>query len=346
MPGPSAPRVLVIRRRYLGDVVLLGSLTRNLRLHWPDAHLAGLVERRFADVLAMNPDVDAVLSLPARLGQWITFVRELRRPRFTHVLDLDNTEKTALVARLSGAEFRVGLHHGTQRVKLRGAYTHLVHDGAAEHETRPITDYYLRALEPIGVPIATREVRLVPREEDRAALRRFVGASERVLLVHPGSRSPMRVWPAERFAALIDYAQDELDAQAILVGGPTDEAVLTEIRRHVRTHLPALPRELPIGRFAALASLSNVLLCHDSGPMHVAAAVGTKVIALYGSQNATLFQPMGGGHTLLRPPLPCATCIAPDRCIPGDSYRNLCVQNVSFDRVRDAIRQSLTARPR
>jgi len=75
--------------------------------------------------------------------------------------------------------------------------------------------------------------------------------------------------------------------------------------------------------------------------MHVAAAVGTKVVALYGSQNAVLFQPTGDGHILLQPPLPCTTCVAPDRCIKEDSYHNFCVQNISLETVFEAVKKQL-----
>lgn len=344
MPDSGPPRLLIIRRRYLGDIVLLGTLLRNLRIAWPQARLSGLVERRFVDVLALNSDADDTLALPRRWTEWPRFLRRLRTERFTHVLDLDNTEKTALIARLSGAPVRIALHHGVHPVKLRRAYTGVVHDPGERHESSPITDYYLRALEPVGVPVVSHEIRLAPREEDVAAVRRFVGAAGRILLVHPGSRSPMRVWPAEGFARVIDFAQDELGAQAVLVGGPADEPVLAEIRARVRTHLVGLPGPLPIARFAALARISDVMLCHDSGPMHVAAAVGTRVIAIYGSQNATLFRPAGERHVLLQPPLPCVTCVDPSRCVPEDSYHNLCVRNVTWERVRDAVRAQLALR--
>ena len=168
-------------------------------------------------------------------------------------------------------------------------------------------------------------------------MRRLVGAAGPVLLVHPGTRSPWRRWPAERFAAACDYAQDELGAQAVLVGGPGEQAVIAEILRHTRTHILTLSEPPSVGRLAALAQLSRVILCHDSGPMHVAAAVGTPVIALYGSQNAALFRPMGEGHTVLQPPLPCITCVSPGRCVPDDSYRNHCVQNIPVATVRSAL---------
>lgn len=344
-PMPSPPRILVIRRRYLGDVVLLGSLFRNLRLHWPGAHLAALVEASYAGILALNPDVDAVLPLPAGILAWPGFIRRVRAAGFTLVLDIDNTEKTALIARLSGAPFRLALHHGDHPLRLGSLYSHSVHDPAVEHEAQPISEYYLKALAPAGVPIAVRDIRLVPREGDVAEWRRFVGAQGRTLLVHPGSRSPMRIWPAERFAAVCDQVQDDLGAQVVLVGGPSERALVAQIRGLAKTHLLAIDAPPSLPRLAALARASSALLCHDSGPMHVAAAVGTPVIALYGSQNPVLFRPHGDGHRQLVPSLPCSPCLAPGVCVAADSYRNLCVQRHTVAEVFNAVRAALCPSP-
>jgi heptosyltransferase III len=330
---PQHPRILVIRRRYLGDVVLLGSLFRNLRLHWPDAHIAAMVEPRFSEILALNPDVNEVIAPPGALA-WLPFVGRLRKQAFTHALDIDNTEKTALASRLSGAAFRRVLHHGNHPLKFGFLYNHVVHEPSQVHENQPITEYYLKALGPAGVPIATREVRLVPRESD-------VGAGGRVLLVHPGSRSPSRIWPADRFAEVCDRAQDELGVQVVLVGGPAEGPLLEEIRSKARTHLLEIKEPPSLPRLAALARVSTALLCHDSGPMHVAAAVGTRVVALYGSQNPLLFPPPGEGHQILTPTMPCSPCLAPGRCAPPDSYRTYCVRQHSVERVFAAVKAVL-----
>lgn len=340
-PTSIAPRILVIRRRYLGDIVLLGAVFRALKAHWPQAHLAGLVQPAYADVLSINPDVSTILRLPVRWFKWPGFLREIRRAGFTHVLDLDNTERTALIARASGAAIRVLLYHGQLRPKLPGLYTHRVHDPSERHERLPITDYYLRSLEPLGVPLTDRRVKLEPRAPEVAALQRYVGAAGPVVLVHPGSRSPNRVWPAANFATICDRVQDELGAQVVLVGGPGERPLLEQIRGHMHTHATVFERTLSIPQFSALARLSAVLLCHDSGPMHVAAATGTRVVAILGSQNAAVFPPSGEGHTLLQPPLPCTRCVAPDHCVRGDSYRTLCVHNVSVERVFDALAATL-----
>jgi ADP-heptose:LPS heptosyltransferase len=337
----QTPNILVIRRRYLGDIVLLGSLFRNLRLHWPQARIAALVEPAYAGILALNPDVDAVLRLPGGAGGWPGFAWRLRRENFTHVLDIDNTERTAVVAGLSGAGQRIALHHGPHPIRLRALYTDIAHDPGPEHEAQPITEYYLKALGPAGVPVASREIRLVPREDQVAEWRRHVGAQGRTLLVHPGSRSAFRLWPSDRFAAVCDRVQDELGVQVVLAGGPGEAALIAEIRSLAKTHVMALASAPPLESFAALARACTALLCHDSGPMHVAAAVGTPVIALYGSQNPVLFQPHGSGHTLLVPPMPCA-CVTPGACDPGDSYRNHCVRLHSAEDVFGAVRATLS----
>jgi ADP-heptose:LPS heptosyltransferase len=335
------PKILVIRRRYLGDVVLLGSLFRNLKLHWPQSRIFAAVEDGYAGILGLNPDVDGVLALPDGIWQWPGFARRVRAGAFTHVFDIDNTERTALIARLSGAPFRLALHHGKHPLKLAFLYTHRLHDPEDEHESHSITDYYLKALGPAGVPVATREIRLFPKESEVAEWRRFIGARGRTLLVHPGSRSAARIWPADRFAAVCDRVQDELDIQVVLAGGPADGPLVERIRDLMRTHViaPGPVHSQPL--FAALAKACSALLCHDSGPMHVAAAVGIPVVALYGSQNPRLFCPAGNGHRLIVPSMPCTACVSPDFCVPGDSYRNLCVQRNSVEDVYSAVRDVL-----
>ncbi len=338
---PQNPKILVIRRRYLGDVVLLGSLLRNLRLHWEGAHITVLVERPYAGILALNPDVNEVLALPSEPFQWPRFLARLVAGGYSHAFDIDNTEKTALVTRFSRATLRVALHHGKHSVKFPSLYTHVVYDPAAEHEIRPITEYYLKALAVADVPVVDRTIRLVPRQEEVAEWKRFVGAQGRTLLVHPGSRSSARIWPAERFAAVCDRVQDEMGVQVVVAGGPAERRMVSEIRSLAKTHVLALDEPPTLTQFAALARASSALLCHDSGPMHVAAAVGTPVVALYGSQNPVLFRPHGEGHHQLLPSLPCSPCVAPQACVPGDSYRTYCVRRHTVEDVYRAVRETL-----
>lgn len=344
---PAAPHILVIRRRYLGDIALLGSFLRNLRLYWPDARIGVLTEAPYTALLALNPDVTGAIALPGTLTAWPKFIRKIRRAGFTHVFDLDNTDKTALVTRLTGAPARHAFHLENVRRHFPGLYTHTTFVGAVAYSAQHITATYLSMLATAGVPVATRESRLVPRPADveaMAALVRGPNSTAKKILLHPGSRSPYRVWPAENFAALCDRIQDELDAQIFLVGGPAEQPTLAAIRAAAKSHLVVIDRPLPIGQFAALASQFDLMLCHDSGPMHVATAVGTKVVALVGAQNITIWGPVGDGHRVLQAAQPCgAACVAPHDCSPGDSYKNLCVRRITVADAFTAVRAALTS---
>ena len=339
----SAPHVLVIRRRYLGDIALLGPVFRNLRLHWPNAEITALTEAPYAGVLALNPDVNRALTFPRGLIEWPAFLSKLRGARFTHVLDFDNTEKTAVLTRLTGAPVRVAFDRELIKFRYPGFYTHSAKVANAFYDSHHITETYLQLLAPIGVPVASRDVRLAPRESDLEAAKKLAPRGSKKVLVHPGSRSAFRIWPAERFAAVCDRLQDELGAQVFLVAGPAEQSLVQQIRSQAKTHLVALERSLPVGEFSALAAQFDVFLCHDSGPMHVAAAVGTPVVALFGSQNATIWRPLGDRHTVLQTPLPCA-CLgdaAPTPCVKGDAYRSYCVRTISEEQVFAAVAAKL-----
>jgi ADP-heptose:LPS heptosyltransferase len=344
MPGRDrVPRVLLIRRRYLGDIVLLGSVLRNLRLRWPRAWISVLTESAYTGVLRLNPDVDSALVFPHRPTAWVGFIRALRRIGYTHVLDFDNTEKTALVTRLSGAAIRATFNRELIPFRYGWLYTHPAKVTNAFYDTHHITETYLALPAAAGVPITSREVRLVPRLEDMAQAQKLIARGGNKVLVHPGTRSPYRVWPADRFADVCDRLQDKLGAQVFLTAGAGEHPLLEQIKSHTRTHVVLLDSPRDVGQLAALLAQFDAFLCHDSGPMHVAAAVGTPVVALFGSQNATIWRPLGPRHITLQTPLPCA-CIgsaAPTPCAPGDSYRSYCVRKLAADDVFTALTRTL-----
>mgnify|MGYP003349265877 CR=1 FL=1 len=278
----SAPRVLVIRRRYLGDIVLLGPVFRNLRLHWPGAHLAAVAEPAFAPLLALNPDVNETFVLPRRLGEWPGFLLRLRRAGFTHVLDLDNTERTALITRATGAPCRVAIWY--VRHAWPWVYTAALQSQPAEHERRSIIEYYLSALGPAGVPVTSREVRLVPREADLVSARLLVRNAGRKILLHPGSRSAFRMWPAANFAAVCDRVQDELGAQVFVLGGPGEQDTVNAIRAAAKSHLVTINTAL--GHIDQLATLSQAL---ENGGFTPTNKAWNTLRTLFGSDKVTNF---------------------------------------------------------
>jgi ADP-heptose:LPS heptosyltransferase len=175
-----------------------------------------------------------------------------------------------------------------------------------------------------------------------SALREIAQLSpnQKKILIHPGSRSPHRIWPAERFAAVIDQLR-AYGITPLLVGGPSEQTVLAEIQSKLPSPALQISQPLTIPQLAALFKLGDVLLCHDSGPMHLAAAVGTKVVALFSSQNVATWRPLGEGHITLQAPMPCSPCLSPDFCVPSDSYHNHCVRHITVEQVLAAVLQQL-----
>ncbi len=337
------PNILVIRRRYLGDLVLLGSVFRNLKLHWPAARLTVLVEPAYAGVLPLQPDVDATLTFPHGAWGWPGFARALRAGRFTHVLDFDNTDRTALATRLTGAGVRATFDRELIPFKYRRVYTHTAKVANRDYDRQHVTETYLRLPAALGVPVASRDIRLKPREEDLVFARdllqsKIQNPKSKMLLIHPGSRSQFRLWPPDRFGRVCDRIYSELKARVVLLAGPGEEDLVSQILQQARSEPDAIRAALPIPQLAALMNLFPVMLCHDSGPMHLAAGVGVRVVGLYGSQNAAIWRPLGGQHTVLQTALPCSCLLdTPQPCVKTDSYRSYCVRKLEVDEVFAAV---------
>jgi ADP-heptose:LPS heptosyltransferase len=345
-PVTTQPRILVIRRRYIGDLVLLGPFLRNLLLHWPDAAVTALVDEGYADILALNPDVGSVLQIPrrgpGRPRLELALLRALRSARFSHVFDFDTSDRTAFLTWLTGSSFRAGFR-SDRHARCRGlAYTHIQTVPPEEYYAHSIVEYFLRLLPLAGVPVVTRECRIEPRPDDlRRAAAFFPDSRAKRVLIHPGSRSSYRIWPFERFARIADRLVAETGAHVALIGGPSEQPLLKNIRDAARMPLTLIPPPADVCVFAAWARKADAILCHDSGPMHIAAAVGTRVVALFGSQSRVVWAPVGEGHRVLQAPLPCADCSWPKECDPANSYKNYCIRRIGEDEVFSALRAVL-----
>ena len=341
----AAPHILVIRRRYLGDLVLLGPVLHSLRSHWPQAHIAVLTESAYTGVLAINSDVNETLNFPHGVGDWWALWQSLRATKFTHVFDFDNREKTALITWASGASQRFTLHNGMSAT-WGWIYSAIALVPVDFLIGRHVTTYFSRLLAIANVPVSTNFTGLTPMPQDVAAISQLPAISvlphdRPRLLVHPGSRSEFRLWPAENFASVLDTIVAQNIASVTLIAGANEQHLVDAIAQRMTQVVARIDESLSVPQLAALLAQFDVLLCHDSGPMHVAAAVGTRVVALFGAQGSVVFAPLGEGHSLLSPPIPCVNCVSPETCVKGDTYRMRCVQNISPGEVVTALSEIL-----
>ena len=324
-------RILVIKLRAIGDVLLSTIVLKNLRLAFPDAAVDFLTESPSATLLRRTLDRGEVVVYDRRAMTGLDLIRRVRSGSYDLVIDLFGNPRTALVTRLSGAPHRVGY-------RFRGrtyAYTTVVTPRGGEVHN---TQFNLDALEAIGVPIRDRTVSLHLGDQDRRTAETFLAGScsgpGMLVALNPSGGWYTKRWSLEKFAALGDRLVDRFKAQIILPWGPGELSDVEKIQRAMR-HAAVIPPETTLLELAGLLERMAFVVTNDSGPMHLAAAVGTPVLGIYGPTNPMLQGPYGDRHRTIRlDGLECLGCNL-TRCPIG----HVCMRDLTVERVGDAVEQ-------
>jgi ADP-heptose:LPS heptosyltransferase len=334
-------RILIIQLRRLGDVVLSTALLDDLRHAMPDASIDVLVGRHAAPVLAGNSQIRTRIVLED-LGTLAT-ARLVRAQRYDAVVDVQGSMRTAMITRASGAPLRVGW-------KVRAAplaYTHaLSRNGAPEYVVRRRR----RLLELAGIPIGTSMPRLELTDAERLQGEsdlRAVGApaaGRRVALALVTS-SPARDWPVERFAALGDALIVRGITPVVLAAG-VPAAIVERMRASCAgaVIVPALDRDRDreMRRFLGVLAACDVLVSGDTGPAHMADALGVPRVTLYGPTTPQNYAPGLATSVALRTPGP-AIRIRDENKLHRAGHDFF--SGVTVDMVMDAITRLLNDAP-
>lgn len=284
-------RVLVTRLDYLGDVVLSLPLVDALRARWPGIEVDYLTRRPAADLLANDARFARVWTLEAGKRSTLAVIRRLRGRRYGAVIDLYSNPRSAWITWLSGAPVRVG---GNRRGR-RHLYTHPI---VVPREVRRVTDVFLRYGAPLGIAAdvqASQPALAIARDEAAAAdaLLPHVSTGRPRIGIHPGGKWSVKRWPTEKFVALIEIIEKELGAEAIVFKGPGEAEHTERLRGGVSARTVFLDL-LPIRTAAAVISRLDAMVACDGGIMHVAGAVGTPTVGIFGSSEPAVWFPYEG----------------------------------------------------
>jgi len=340
---PTPERILVIKLRYVGDVLLATPVLSRLRESFPKAHLAMLVNPGTDDVVRDHPALDEVLVLErGNLARQWRFVRDLRRRRFDLVIDLTDADRSALLSWLSGTPMRLGYN---SEGRWRGIlYTQVV---AADRFAMHTVRYHLKAMEALGLagsppaPLLTvaPEAR---READRLLRELGVDEARPFVCLHPGARWWFKAWPAERFAALADLIQTDTASQALFLGGDQERSLEGRIADGMKTTFRSLIGKTSLRALAAVLERAALMVSNDNGPMHMAAALRVPVIGLFGPSDPAVWGPWGDGHRTFYKGLDCRACFHPD-CFRGEQN---CMRLIALEEVWQVVRERLSCVPR
>jgi ADP-heptose:LPS heptosyltransferase len=341
---------LVIRHRAGGDLLLTTPALRALRAGLPRARIDLLAARGLASLLAGNPDVDRVLEFDRRslVSQALLYAK-IARGGYDLVVDAVSNPRTAFLTRLSRAPVRVGYDIAGRR----GAYTIRVPREPLNPDGRPRLRYAPEAaldlVRALGIPDRGLALRFAVGAEARARISDWIASSEMPpplpppppplwIACLPAGSWPAKTWPPERFAEAMDRLAS--DAPVVWLWGPGERERVEACRALMRRpSLLAPPTDWQ--GLGALLERCALFVGNDSGPKHVAVALGIPTVTLFGPTHPTTWHPPGGPHAaLFAEGLDCLFCNA-NRCpLPGERHMR-CMSDVSVDTVVAAARSLL-----
>ena len=307
----NSARILLIKPSSLGDIVHAVPVVSAIKAQWPGAHLTWVVKRQWADLVERAEGVDCVWPVDMTVRGWIREGRALRAQRFDIAIDLQGLFRSGLLVWLSNAPRRVGFANG--REGSPWFYTHRV---PVLNPDIHAVDRYLSVAASLGASLPGK-----PRfgfkllKEDMATVRemcerRGFSIDRPWVAMNIGARWPTKRWPLASFAVVIDQLYEAHREPVVMIGGADERAYTQKLRALAKSPFIDLCGEIPLGCLPALFSTATAMITNDSGPMHIAAALGIPVVAMFGPTSATRTGPYGTGHHVLSGQVSCSPCFS------------------------------------
>jgi heptosyltransferase-3 len=328
-------RILVLKLRAIGDVVLSTAVLPSLRTAFPNSEIHFLTETASVPVVQHNPNIDRVWELS--LGKWaklpagrgvlesLRFVKTIRAQHFDLVFDLFGNPRSAFLSCISGAPRRVGFRFRGRkyayniRVSPRGDRVHEV-------------EFNLDALREADITIQSPEPFFPISETDSQKIDRWIaeeGIQNGFLIgIHPWGSWPAKRWPLASFSAITDWLVTRYDARVVVLWGPGEREQAEAVVRAAQSSIHLAP-QTTLSELGALLARCKLVIANDSGPMHIAAAVGTPTVGIFGPTNPKLQGPYGPKNTAaFKEGLTCLGCNRLT-CPDGSCMNRLSVEEVA-----------------
>lgn len=305
----AEPRnILIIKPSSIGDVVHTLPLWNLLRRRYPRAQISWLVAPACAGILEGLPGLRLLRFdrkgwakawySPAAGGDLLRFHRQLRRDQYDLVVDVQGLFRSGWFTRFTGAPVRVGFANA--REMAWAAYTHRVPVPTPEVHA---VDRYLSLLPAIGCAASPVEFTFPVTDEHRQAVRGMLGEIGPFAVLCPGANWETKRWPVERFAEMVRPLKDRFGLNCVVAGGPD----IVELGNRIPGALN-LCGKTSLLQLVALFEAAGLVIANDSGPMHIACALGRPLVTIFGPTNPVRTGPYGRMETVVRMDLDCMPC--------------------------------------
>jgi heptosyltransferase-1 len=309
---PSPPRrILIIKPSAIGDVVHTLPVLNLLRKQWPDAHIAWLVTPACAGLLDGHPMLDEVIRFerrkfatfwrsPTTAMGLFRFAKELRDHQFDLVIDLQGLFRSGWLAWQTRAPIRVGFSNARELAPL--FYTHRIPVQTTEQHA---IERYLSVAESLGCGRGPVEFPFAVTDADRIFVSQTLKIDEPYAVLLPGANWETKRWPVEHFAAMVKPLQERFGLRTVAAGGPGDRELAENIPGALN-----LAGSTTLAQLVALLERASVVIANDSGPMHIASALGRPLVTMYGPTSPIRTGPYQRLDSVVRLDIICSPCFA------------------------------------
>ena len=332
LPDINNKKILITRLRFIGDIILTTPLIETLKFNFPDAKIYYLAEKEASKLLIGNPYLSGIIPLDYEITklEYLTFILNLRKNKFDVVIDLFGNPRSAVLTFLSGAKIKIG---GAYKSRTK-FYNKIV------NENQKINDQIERHLlfaSCFNIKQNFTRTRIYINDEERVEALNIlknmkIKINKPIVGLYAGATWPAKKWFPEKFASLADKIKIELGSQVLFFRSQEDTELINSIKEKSLCHHSYL-YNYDIRTTAALLTFVNVFVSNDCGLMHLAPAVGTKTIGLFGPGEDKMWFPYSikDGCISLRKDIPCHPCHL-DYCDRLDCWKLLKVEEV-FDKI-------------
>jgi len=332
-------KILIVNVNWVGDVIFSSPIFKALKKKFSQSHIACLAVPRVKDILESIPELDEIIIYDEKgihkdPFSKLKLIQSLKGRKFDAAFLLHRSLTRALFVFFAGIPIRVGY-----AAKGRGIF--LTHKVKSLAKGAHRSDHYLNVIESFGIPVTDRRCHLAVNAEakrfvDEIFKKEGIGPQEPFIVLNPGGNWDLKRWPLDKFSQLIDRLYEEFKLKIIIAGAKQDIELVDTIVQRARFKPIVLTGQTDLKQLMAMLAKADLVISADSGPLHIANAVGTKTIGLFGPTRPEVTGPRGMGHSvILQKDVGCNQ----EPCYNLDCPDNICMRSISVEEVVHEVRR-------
>jgi lipopolysaccharide heptosyltransferase II len=323
-------KILIRGPNWVGDAVLAIPAMKAIREQFPGAEITLLVRPWVAGLFTAAPFVDKVWreEKPSSLGDWTRIARDMRARQFDLALLLPNSFESALMTFLGGVPQRVGYATDGRRWMLTKSIKPI-------EDFRHQVEYYLDLAKILAPNTQPASIEIQATDEERNNARRLLSAegisrNRKFLVLNPGAAyGSAKRWHEDRFSNVAEILAGELGLDIALIGSQSERSIAEQIRDRLNRKAAVLTGKTSLETLIGVLAESSLMITNDSGPMHIAAALGVPTVAVFGSTDERVTSPCGPRTRVVKHPVECSPCLLREcpidhRCMDGVTVEDVC----------------------